>query len=78
MSVEVMVNRVPHMSDNKSRTGSSIAFAAIFFILVVFFQLVFEWFFGDPIDARYLFQAVLTSAIMTVLFMLFDRWRRRR
>jgi hypothetical protein len=76
--MEVMVNRLLCISDNKRHTGSSIAFAAIFFILVVFFQLVFEWFFGDPIDARYLFQAVLTSAIMTVLFMLFDRWRRRR
>lgn len=47
-------------------------------MLVVIFQLVFEWIFGDAIDVRYLLQAVLASAIMTVLFVVFDRWRKRR
>lgn len=68
-----MVNRLLCISDNKRHTGSPTAFAAISFLVVVCFQLVFEWLFGDPIDARYLFQAVLTSEIMTVLLMLLDR-----
>jgi hypothetical protein len=66
------------MADNRIRIRSSLASAAILFILVVFFQLVLELIFGDAIDARFLFQAVLTSAIMTVLFLLFERWRKRR
>ncbi|MCX6392217.1 MAG: hypothetical protein NTX95_06960 [Actinobacteria bacterium] len=55
-----------------------LAAAVLFFLLVVFFQLLFEWIFGDTIDARYLFQAVLTSVIMTALFTLFTRRRARR
>lgn len=55
-----------------------LAAAVVFFLLVVFFQLLFEWIFGDTIDARYLLQAVLTSAIMTALFTLFTRRRTRR
>jgi hypothetical protein len=46
--------------------------------LVVFFQWVFELIFGDPIDARFLLQAVLVSAIITALNVLFERWRNRQ
>lgn len=55
-----------------------LAGAVVFFLLVVFFQLVFQWIFVSAIDARYLFQVVLTSAIMTTLFTLFTWWRARR
>jgi|694.fasta_scaffold53141_6 membrane protein YdbS with pleckstrin-like domain len=66
------------MSDKESRLQSSVASAAIFFLLVVFFQLVFELIFGDPIDARFLLQAVLASAIITALNVIFEQWRFRR
>jgi hypothetical protein len=66
------------MSNNTPHSGTSVASVALFFMLVVIFQLVFEWIFGDAIDVRYLLQAVLASAIMTVLFVVFDRWRKRR
>ena len=66
------------MTDNPIRIRSSLASAALLFVLVVFFQLALELIFGDAIDARFLFQAVLTAAILTVLFGLFERWRKRR
>ena len=54
-----------------------LAAAVVFFLLVTFFQLLFEWVFGHKMDARCLFQVVLASAIMTALFTLFT-WRRTR
>jgi dolichyl-phosphate-mannose--protein O-mannosyl transferase len=48
------------------------------FIAIMFFQLVFELIFGDAVTAGWVSRTVITSAIVTVLFMLFDRWRRRR
>lgn len=56
----------------------SVASAALFFAVVVLFQLLFEWIFGDAIDTRYLVQTAITAAIMTVLFTLFTRRRSRR
>ncbi|MSO17770.1 MAG: hypothetical protein CK520_03560 [Actinobacteria bacterium] len=48
------------------------------FIAIMFFQLVFELIFGDAVTAGWVSRAVITSAIVTVLFMLFDQWRHRR
>jgi len=48
------------------------------FVAIMFFQLVFELIFGDAVTAGWVSRTVITSAIVTVLFMLFDRWRRRR
>lgn len=55
-----------------------LAAAVLFFLLVVFFQLLFEWIFGDAIDARYLVQVAIASVIMTLLFTVFTRRRLRR
>ncbi|MSV40565.1 MAG: hypothetical protein F2686_03935 [Actinobacteria bacterium] len=48
------------------------------FVAIMFFQLVFELIFGDAVTAGWVSRTVITSAIVTVLFILFDRWRRRR
>ena len=48
------------------------------FVAIMFFQLVFELIFGDAVTVGWVSRTVITSAIVTVLFMLFDRWRRRR
>ena len=72
------INKLRHMSDEEGRVRSSVASTAVFFILVVFFQLAFELIFGDPIDARFLLQAALVSAIITALNVFFERWRKRR
>ena len=48
------------------------------FVAIMFFQLVFELIFGDAVTAGWVGRTVIISAIVTVLFMLFDRWRRRR
>jgi hypothetical protein len=66
------------MADNKSRGWLQFASAVVFFILVVLIQLLLEWIFGDPIDAAFIRQAVITSVIMTALFALFTWWRARR
>jgi hypothetical protein len=66
------------MSEEKVGLRSSVASATIFFLLVVFFQVVFELIFGDAIDARFLLQAVLASAIITALNVMFEQWRIRR
>lgn len=66
------------MASNQTRNGISFAGAMLFFVLVLLFQVLFEWVFGDAIDARFFAQAAFTAALMTVLFVLFDRWRRRR
>ncbi len=47
------------------------------FIAIMFFQLVFELIFGGTVTAGWVSRAVITSAIVTVLFMLFDRWQGR-
>lgn len=72
------IRRLRGMSDQKGRARSSVASTTIFFILVVFFQWVLELIFGDPIDARFLLQAVLVSAIITALNVLFQRWGKRQ
>ena len=71
------IRKLRSMSDQKSRARPSVVSAATFFVLVVFFQGVFELIFGDPIDARFLLQAVLVSAIITALNVLFERRRKR-
>ena len=71
------IRKLRSMSDQKSRARPSVVSAATFFVLVVFFQGVFELIFGDPIDARFLLQAVLAAAIITALNVLFERRRKR-
>jgi hypothetical protein len=65
------------VADTRSPT-QRVAAAVLFFAVVVVFQLLFEWIFGDPIDTRYLVQVAITAAIVTVLFTLFTRRRLRR
>ena len=72
------IRKLRSMSDEKTRARPSVVSAATFFVLVVFFQGVFELIFGDPIDARFLLQAVLVSAIITALNVLFQRWGKRQ
>jgi|688.fasta_scaffold97365_3 hypothetical protein len=65
------------MADTQS-PARQVASAVIFFVIVALFQLLFEWIFGDAIDARYLVQVAIASVIMTLLFTVFTRRRLRR